>query len=224
MCSPLVAAFHEKHFRVADLLFRNGADVDVLGYKDHTPLMAVSWIGSVDPVRWLLDHGADANSYDQDHFTSLHWAAFYADLESVQALLEHGADINARNKYGEVPLHLAASPFEDPHDYLFSDPHNYHRKRPHHCHLAVVQLLLNHGTDSNKRDDAGSTPLHHSSCRQKSVSTFHGTAEGAHLLLKHGADIDAKDKEGRTPLQLALEHEHHKMARFLSEHGATRST
>jgi len=223
MVTPLVAALHRKHFRVADSLFRHGADVDVLGgHLDRTPLVALSWTASVDTVRWLLNHGADANAHDTGHFTSLHCAAFYADLESVQALLEHGADINARNNYGEVPLHLAASPFEDPHHNLFSDPYSYRRGDTYHSHLAIVQLLIDHVADVNARDNTGSTPLHHSSCRQKSHSTtVYGTAEGARLLIEHGASIDAKDNEGRTPLQLALEHGHHEMARFLSVHGAT---
>lgn len=90
------------------LLFRHGADVDILvGHGNETLLARVSWTY----LRWLLDHGSDANAYGTNYFTSLHLAAFYADLETVQALLEHGADINARNKCGEVPLHLAASPF-----------------------------------------------------------------------------------------------------------------
>ena len=132
MVTPLVAALHRKHFRVADSLFRHGADVDILGNHGNTLLVAVSWTGSVDTVRWLLDHGADANAYDTDRFTSLHLAAFYADLESVQALLEHGADITARNEYGEVPLHLAASPFTDPHHDQSNDPYS-HRRRDKHC-------------------------------------------------------------------------------------------
>jgi len=219
MATPLVAALHGEHFRVADSLFRHGADVDVRNNVGKTLLVEVSWTASVDTVRWLLDHGADANAYQLSHFTSLHWAAFYAKLESVQALLQHGANINARNKYGEVPLHLAASPFEDPHDYLISD-----RKDGYHCHLAILQSLLNVGADVNARDNAGSTPLHHSTCREKPASiNCYGTAEGAHLLLKHGANIDAKDNKGRTPLQLALEHGREEMARFLLERGATRS-
>ena len=219
--TPLVAALHRKHFRVADSLFQHGADVDVLCHEGKTPLLAVSLTRSVDAVRWLLDHGADANANDVYHFTALHWAAFSADPKSVLALLDHGADINARNMYGEVPLHLAASPFTDPHYHETNNPYTYRLKDVYHCHLAVVQLLLNYGTDANTQDDAGSTPLHHSSCRQKAFSALYGTAEGVHLLLKHGANIDAKDNKGRTPLQLALEHEYHEMARLLSEHGAT---
>ena len=221
MGAPLVAALHGKYFQVADSLFRRGADVDVRDDEGCTPLMAVSWTVSVDTVRWLLDHGADVNAYEPSQYTPLHYAALHADLESVQALLEHGADINARKEYGEVPLHLAVSPFDD---FMFPDSYHHRRQDKNRCHLAVVQLLLNYGADPNTRDDAGSTPLHHSSCRQKLSSlNRYGTADGAHLLLKYGANIDAQDNEGRTPLHLALEHGRHEMARFLSEHGATRS-
>jgi ankyrin repeat protein len=86
-----------------------------------------------------------------------------------------------------------------------------------------MQLLLDSGADVNTRDDAGSTPLHHSSSREQKNASFvaSGTVEGSHLLLKHGADIDAKDKKGDTPLQRALSHGRDEIARFLSEYGAT---
>jgi len=224
MVTPLMAALHGKHFRVADSLFRQGADVDALGHKEDTPLATVSWTGSVDTVRLLLDHGADANAYGRGHFTSLHLAAFYADLESVQALLEHDVDINARNVFGEVPLHLAAGPFGDSHHILFSCPYKYRRNHIYHCHITIIQLLLNHAADVNARDNAGSTPLHHSPCRQKPFSTSYGSAEGAHLLLKHGAKKDAKDNEGRTPIQLALEQGRYEMAELMWGHGAPRGS
>ena len=209
MLSPLVAALHPKHYQVAELLFQHGADVEVQGPAGHTPLTMACSHGPFDTVRWLLDHGADmhANSCSERGFTALHSAAYQGHLKSVQTLLGHGADINARSGWGEVPLHIAASPI-----------------LIHRDHLDIIQLFLDHGADASTRNDTGSTPLHYSSHWEKHgyVSTK-GTVEGAHLLLKHGADIDAKDDEGRTPLQLALTHGHDEMARFLSEHGATRS-
>jgi len=206
LVAPLVAALYGKHFDVAELLFRHGAGVNVRGIRDNTPLTTASSTGRFDTVQWLLDHGADINAHTETEyrFTSLHFAAFHGHLKSVQALLEHGADINARNNYGEVPLHLAASPSS-------ADCGDQ---------LAIMQLLLDTGADANAQDNAGSTPLHHSSYRQR-TDYGNGTVEGARLLLKYGADIDAKDNWDRTPLQQALVYGRDEIARLLSEHGAT---
>ena len=222
LMTPLVAALYKEHFQVAELLFQHGADVDVLGSGDNTPLTTACSIGPEVVVPWLLDHGADVNLPQIGGHTSLHLAALHVQLKSVEVLLEHGADINARNLSGEVPLHLSACPFSDPRLYQLDNIHSHDLKNRYHSHLAIVQLLLNYGADANTRDNAGSTPLHHSSCRNLTMIRF-GTTEGAHLLLRYGANIDAKDNEGRTPLQIALVYERHEMARFFSERGATRS-
>ena len=194
LVAPLVAALYGKHFDVAELLFRHGADVDVRGIQDNTPLTSASSTGRFDIVHWLLNHRADITVHQEGRFTSLHLAASYGHTKSVQALLEHGANINARSMYGEVPLHSAAS--------LYSGD----------CgdHLAIMQLLLDTGADANAQDNAGSTPLHSSLYWQMSA-----------LLLKYGANIDAKDNRDRTPLQLALVWGRDEIARLLSEHGAT---
>ena len=209
MLTPLVAALYGKHFQVAELLFQHGAEVDVQSFENLTPLSMACWDGPFGTVQWLLNHGADihAYAYRERRFTALHIATYHGQLKSAQALLGHGADINARNDWGEVPLHLAASP-----------------SLIHRDHHDIMQLFLDHGADANTRNDTGSTPLHYSShWGSPGYTSTKGTVEGAHLLLKHGADIDAKDDKGRTPLQLALTHGHVEMARFLSEHGATGS-
>ena len=208
MMTPLVAALYGKHFQVAELLFQHGAEVDVQGSHNHTPLIMACWDGPFDTVRWLLDHGADIHAYacTERRVNALLAAAYNGQFKSAQALLGHGADINSRNDWGEVPLHLAASPGRI------------------HDHLDTMQLFLDHGADANTRNDTGSTPLHYSShWEPPGYMSTKGTVEGAHLLLKHGADIDTRDNEGRTPLQLALTHGHVEMARFLSEYGATGS-
>jgi ankyrin repeat protein len=206
LVTPLVAAVYRKHFQVAELLFRHGADLDVRGSQDNTPLTIACFSGPVDTVKWLVDHRADISAHQENRYTALHFAAFHGHLMSAQALLEHGADINARNDLGETPLHLAASPArEDRRD-----------------QLAIMQLLLDCGSDANARDDEGSTPLHHSSSReQEKITPDYGTVESSKLLLKHGANIDANDKKGKTPLERALTYERHEIARFLSEYDAT---
>jgi hypothetical protein len=72
--APLPAALCKRHFRVADLLYRHGADVYVQGSGGSTPLHIASR-GHIDIMRWLLDRGADANFPDEEFMTPLHLAA-----------------------------------------------------------------------------------------------------------------------------------------------------
>ena len=60
--APLPAALYKKHFRLANLLHNHGANLDCRGLCKRTPLHSASTNGSVDIVRWLLNHGADANT------------------------------------------------------------------------------------------------------------------------------------------------------------------
>ena len=196
MGTPLVAALCGKHFQVAELLHRNGADVDVRDEYNDTPLREAYRAGVLDIVPWLLNHGADVNALGHQGWGPLHNAALYGQLEGFQMLIEQNADIHVQDNLGEFPLHKTAASLAANRD-----------------QVDIMQVLLDRGANPNARNNDGSTPLHHS-------SRWGGTVEGTRLLLKHGAIIDAEDNEGKTPLQLALEHECDDIATCLKEHGA----
>jgi ankyrin repeat protein len=100
-----------------------------------------------------------------------------ATTADVQAELAAGAEIMARDKYGQTPLHGAAS---------FGTPAN-------------IQALVAAGADVMARTKIGRTPLHE-------AAQF-GTPEAIQALLDAGADAKAKNKEGKTPWDLAQENE-----------------
>ena len=204
MLTPLVAALHQKHFQVAELLHRNGADVDVRDHWEDTPLGPACSDGLLDFAQWLVNHGADVNAQGYERYAPLHCAAGYGLLKISKLLIEHNADIHSRNEGGFSPLHQAASSAV---------------KRDI---VEVMQLLLDHGADPNAQANDGSTPLHSSSCQTMDHDATSGSVEGTRLLLKHGATIDAEDNKGRTALQLALNNGRDDIATCLREHGATR--
>ena len=191
MVTPLVAALHRGHFRVADLLHGHCADINARGASEGTALRAASIDGLVDIVRWLLDHGADVNARNAYRNPPLTMIDVLRRPEISRMLLENHADVNIRGELGKTALHWAA---------VFRNM------------LESMQLLLDHGADPNVQGDDGRTPLHD--------SCHHGKIESSRLLLDHGADINAKDYEGRTPLQAALEAGRQDVAKFLSGRGA----
>lgn len=211
MGTPLVAAMARKHFRIAEFLLRNGADVDARDPFTETLLYVACNDGALDFVLWLLDHGADVNARCREGCTPLHTAALNVQFQILQILIEHGADIHLRNDLGEFPLHIAARP------------------RSHFRHSPdIMQLLLDHGADPNARDNSGSTPLHLLTWRYGPWGFKEGyvgvkeVVEGTRLLLKHGAILESEDNDGQTPMQLALDYGSHDIVACLSEYGAKR--
>jgi ankyrin repeat protein len=195
--APLPAALSKKHFRVANLLHKHGAVVDVRDANERTPLHAASRFGQVDIMRWLLDHGADANTQESNLWTPLHLAAGNMHPEAIQLLLDHNAGIDSRNEAGNTPL--CETIFE---------PVSFLEEKA----VDVVGRLLAHGVDPNPCDRNQSTPLHQASS--------HGWPEVARLLVSYGAKVDEKDEEGKTPFEVAAEKGYHEIAKLLSEHVA----
>ena len=161
MATPLVAALRGKHFEVAELLHRNGADVDVRDSAEDTPLCEACRAGVPDIVQWLLNHGANANPQGCQHQLPLYLAAYFGDLRDVQILLDHNADTHIRNNSGETPLHAAVSS-------------NYRRDQ-----ADIMQVLLDHGAIIDAEDNKGRTPLQ--------IALEEGCDDIATWLKEHGA-------------------------------------
>ena len=102
--------------------------------------------------------------------SNLHKAADQGDILEVTKLLSN-TDIEIKDQNGRTPLHDAV------------------KKN----HLAVVDLLLNHGANVHSKDNSSVTPLHE-------VVT-HSVAE---TLITAGADVNAVDADGFTPLHYAV--------------------
>ena len=199
--APLAAALYKRHFRIADLLSKHGAVVDVRGEHDGWTLVhgasKFGGVEGVDIMRWLFDHGANANVQTNSRRIPLHVAAYEMHLGAVKVLLEHNTDINLRDTYGDTPL-------QDTLSHVHSSPEGEE--------VEIVRQLLDHGADPNIPDRGYSTLLHRAS--------YSGWLEIARLLLRYGAKVDEMDGAGRTPFQVASSRGYHEVTKLLLDHGA----
>ena len=193
--APLPAALYKRHFRIANLLHRHGAVVDIRGNYGRTPLFCALIDGPFDTMRWLLNHGADVNAPRNGGMTPLQTAAPRLRFEPIQLLLDHNAYVNSRDDDGETPL---------------SNTIYSHRLSRNERVVDVVRRLLEHGADPNAGALFHSPPLH--------VALSFGLLEVARLLHKYGAKVNEKGVDGKTPYQIASEKGYHEIAKLLSEH------
>jgi len=173
---PMFAALFRKHVRVAKILLKHGANVDIWGMESWLPLRDA--LRDVTIVQFLLNHGADVNFRRDDLRTPLHLAARYGELEVARVLLLHKADVGSRDDKGMIPLHL-----------LFEENFRYDDKIVH-----FARLLLKHGADVNRRDEDDNTPLH--------LAMIWEMYECAKVLIEYDADPSVENDRRKTPLHI----------------------
>jgi ankyrin repeat protein len=138
---PAVAALAGRHFKLAQVLHRNGSSVDPRGSVKKSPLHAAAHGEDLEMVQVLLDYGLDVNTRDDLGSTPLNFALEYRskniDPRVVRLLLEHGADPNILATLSHPPLHQASRSGR----------------------IEIARLLVEHGASVELRDRWGRTPL-----------------------------------------------------------------
>lgn len=172
-------------------------------------------IGSLAPLRQLIEAGADVRQADEYGLTLLHYAR---TSEEVLLLVDAGADIDAPTNTGSTPLLAAAAeeltPVVKALLALGADPNiatRDHQRTPlmwatNRCEPDMVRPLVDYGADLGAVDDRGATPLHWAiggGQTRAYTCTTHGEMEMIRLLVAAGADVNARTHNGQTPLRIA---------------------
>ena len=174
---------------VITLLVDRGVEVDVRVQHpaerfDFTALYLAVHAGATGAAECLLAHGADVlvECKGWGGWTVLHGMASQGgergDVEgTIDLLVDAGIDINAdRGPWGLTALHMAVE-----------------QGKPR-----LVERLLYHGANPNKRNSHEATPLH-----RLPNPPGRWQAHLTEMLIERGADVNAMNKSGKTPLDMA---------------------
>ncbi|WP_435017421.1 ankyrin repeat domain-containing protein [Tundrisphaera sp. TA3] len=192
--TALLHATQFGHHDLMRLLIERGASLEPANTKCYTALTAAiqrarPWSGSglpPDPVPLQILHEAGVRY-------RLYDAVLIDDVPLARQRLEAGADPNfAEGSYDGPVLLIAAR----------------------HGHREMVDLLLDHGADTEGMDDLGNRPLTDAAGR--------GHIEVVRRLLSGGADLDAVDWHGCSALSWAARGRHREVAAYLIGMGAKR--
>lgn len=93
--------------RLAELLAKNPALLNVKNVRGSTPLHLAAINPDPTVIQVLLEKGAAVNVADEEGFTPLHMAAFHRQADYALLLLEAGANVEAKTTSGRTPLSMA---------------------------------------------------------------------------------------------------------------------
>eukprot|EP00698_Gefionella_okellyi_P022645 TRINITY_DN752_c0_g1_i1.p1 TRINITY_DN752_c0_g1~~TRINITY_DN752_c0_g1_i1.p1 ORF type:complete len:683 (+),score=104.00 TRINITY_DN752_c0_g1_i1:44-2050(+) len=105
--SPLMLAVQNNTIDCAIVLLNSGANPNVRGTVQQTPLHMVAFSGADQMMNLLLQRGAVPNVVASDGNAPLHLAVQYGHVNCVQLLLNAGADKAASRADGKTALDIA---------------------------------------------------------------------------------------------------------------------
>ncbi|MDA7653498.1 ankyrin repeat domain-containing protein, partial [bacterium] len=171
------------------------------GEKQHylnDPIWLSAAKGDLNGIKQHLADGVDVNANGGGvmRHAALHNAILAEKILIVEFLIQNGADVNLQTKVGMTPMDLAVN------NKKISDLLRKHggktgaelsiHKATSEGNIEAVKQHLAAGTDVNRKDDDGGTPLHN--------AAYGSHKEIAELLIANGADVNEKDNDGDTPL------------------------
>lgn len=175
---------------MTELLLQNGANINVKGKNNATPLILAAPFKYNGSGEILLKYNPSLNEVDSKGFSALHYACDVGRLDLAKIMIEQGAHIECEALDGSSPLLLAIYGGFDP----------------------LIALLIEKGAQIEHSNHLGMTPLMMSAKRRYSEITL--------FLISKGANINAQDKQGNTPAMLATDQMAIEVVEILLKSGA----
>ena len=216
--SALYDAASRGHLPVVRFLFETcGADVEKRDTQGDTAVFAAASKGHLDVLKYLLEVAKAQQQADRHGCTLLNAACRGAgsrdgsnNLGVVQYLFENGRHRHQADERGQTPLFSACSAgHTEIVQYLLKDAevvigvdrvNNQGRTALHAAaerrddNVAIVQCLVEHGTQIDRGDNGGITALW--------LAAGYGNLGVAEYLIDHGAEVNKAPDDGSTPLHI----------------------
>ena len=158
-----------------DLLPRDVSDAATV--DGLTALHYAAQNGSLDIIKFLVEHGADISAQDYEQSRSvIHFAAENGDIECIKYLTEHGADLQDKDANGATAFHYAVMA----------------------NNLEAVKYFVTKKLDYTAKDYRGWTAMHY--------AANGGAFEVMKYLIAKDLNINALNDRRRTPLFFARQH------------------
>ncbi|XP_030045854.1 serine/threonine-protein phosphatase 6 regulatory ankyrin repeat subunit B-like [Microcaecilia unicolor] len=248
--TPLhIAARIQEGEKVAEMLLKSGADVNVEQENGETAMHIAARHGNLKMITALIEEGGELIWQSKAGESPLHIAVQHCHLPVVEEILsflvnekshlETTACVNQQNKEGETPLHLAAAVMKTMIHLEEEDS-------------KIIRILMEYDADiSIPSKQMCETPLHYcarvgnadvlleilkhiSSNRMQQtinnqakngwspllVAAERGHTETVKILLQNHARVDVFDEQGKAALHLAAENGHDQIVDVLLWHKA----
>ncbi|KAK7747396.1 hypothetical protein SLS53_001650 [Cytospora paraplurivora] len=187
----LAQAVQKKNHGVIEQLLDRGVSPDSV--QEVNLLREAIVNRDAESVRLLLLFGADPNTFDTGGFTPLYQAAEKGFLEGAKMLIKYGADPNlSAGPESDTPLALAVVEGKlelvqlflmyggDSGRIMANGDTVLIRSINHKTPKAVIELMLNYGSDPNGKNGEGTSPM------SQAISAHR--LDLAQILLDRGAD------------------------------------
>ncbi|MDB5347068.1 MAG: ankyrin repeat protein [Schlesneria sp.] len=184
----------ENLLSVADLLVKNGAQIDSETEYGESPLSMASIQGRFDAVRYLLDAGANSSLLK---WTPLMMAVAMGSSKDVFLLLNDGAAIDGEDRFSRTPFQIAVQVGDVRkaallHEYGCRVDHSGQNRETAltiaaaNGHIEMMRWLIEHGADIEAVNGMNSTAL--------MIAAQGGQTACVELLLEAGAVPNRKNK------------------------------